>query len=243
MAGVSPTVTPIVALDFSTMDAALGLVDDLGDRCTFYKVGSELFTATGPAMVAALSKRGAAVFLDLKLHDIPNTVNGAARSAAALGARLLTVHASGGSAMLKAAVAGAREGGDCGILAVTVLTSFDGGSLSDVWGRRIASVEDEVMRLAQLAADAGAHGIVCSGKEGRGGAIPVWRTVGDPRSGSPPRRRGSAGSGAGRDAAGSGRRWRSLHRPGAGCNSDAVAACRDGDGVRGLVLSGSWGYR
>jgi orotidine-5'-phosphate decarboxylase len=112
-----------------------------------------------------LAQRGAAVFLDLKLHDIPNTVKGAARSAAALGARLLTVHASGGDAMVQAAVAGAREAGDCGILAVTVLTSFDAASLSAVWGREISSVEDEVMRLAQVASGAEAHGIVCSGRE------------------------------------------------------------------------------
>jgi orotidine-5'-phosphate decarboxylase len=158
-------VTPIVALDFGTIGEAIELVDELGNRCRFYKVGSELFTSVGAPIVGELARRGASVFLDFKLHDIPNTVRGAARAAARLGARLLTVHASGGVAMLEAAVRGAREGGECDILAVTVLTSLDAESLSSAWGRDILSVEAEVLRLAQLASDAGAQGIVCSGQE------------------------------------------------------------------------------
>jgi orotidine-5'-phosphate decarboxylase len=168
VARVSFAVTPIVALDFRSADAALGLVDELGQRCRFYKVGSELFTAAGSNVVVELGRRGVETFLDLKLHDIPNTVRGAARSAAALGVRLLTVHASGGLEMVEAAVLGAREGRearDCGILAVTVLTSLDVESLALAWGRDIENVEGEVLRLAQLASDAGAHGIVCSGQE------------------------------------------------------------------------------
>jgi orotidine-5'-phosphate decarboxylase len=174
MARVSSPVTAIVALDFPTLDAALGMVDELGDLCRFYKVGSELFTAAGPPIVAELERRGAATFLDLKLHDIPNTVRGAARSAAALGARLLTIHASGGRAMLDAAVAGAREGGTratagtadgCELLAVTVLTSLDAGQLARAWGREVGTIEAEVLRLAQLAAESGVDGIVCSGQE------------------------------------------------------------------------------
>jgi len=156
----------IVALDRPTLAEALALVETLGDACRFYKVGLELFTAAGPAAVDAIRTRGADVFLDLKLHDIPATVRGAARVAAALGARLLTVHASGGAAMLSAAVAGAAEGGaSCDVLAVTVLTSLDAAALASAWGRDDVRPEDEVLRLARLAGAAGAHGVVCSGGE------------------------------------------------------------------------------
>ena len=96
---------PIVPLDVPTADRAFELVDHLGDRCRFYKVGNELFTAEGPSIVRALIARGVDVFLDLKFHDIPNTVAGGVRNAVALGARLVTVHAAGGQAMLDAAVA------------------------------------------------------------------------------------------------------------------------------------------
>jgi orotidine-5'-phosphate decarboxylase len=168
----SPRAIPIVALDVGRVDEALALARTLGDSCRFYKVGSELFTAAGPAVVQALQdEMGADVFLDLKLHDIPNTVAGAVRSAAALGVRLLTVHASGGRAMLQAAqeaaqAAAARGGGHaCDLLAVTVLTSLDAGSLGAAWGRRELEVEREVFRLAGDAVEAGLHGIVCSGAE------------------------------------------------------------------------------
>ncbi|MCC6929538.1 MAG: orotidine-5'-phosphate decarboxylase [Gemmatimonadaceae bacterium] len=155
---------PIVALDVSSAAEALALAGRLGESCRYYKVGSELFTAAGPHVVSALREQGHRVFLDLKLHDIPNTVRGAARAAARLGASLLTVHASGGGEMMRAAVEGAGE--ECGILAVTVLTSLDAASLSRAWGREATlSIEDEVARLAALAAEAGAHGIVCSGHE------------------------------------------------------------------------------
>jgi orotidine-5'-phosphate decarboxylase len=103
------------------------------------------------------------VFLDLKLHDIPNTVRGAARSAARLGVRLLTVHASGGADLIVAAVDGA--GPTCGILAVTVLTSHDAASLARAWGRKSLDVRAEVLRLAEVARFANAHGLVCSGEE------------------------------------------------------------------------------
>ena len=138
----------------------------LGARCRFYKVGLELFTAAGPDVVTSVLETGSDVFLDLKLHDIPNTVRGAARSAAALGVRLLTVHAIGGSDMLEAAVDGA--GDQLGILAVTVLTSADDASLARASGRAGVSVSDEVARLAGLAHDARAHGVVCSGAEAGG---------------------------------------------------------------------------
>jgi orotidine-5'-phosphate decarboxylase len=127
------------------------------------KVGLELFAAEGPGVVRAMRAEHRDVFLDLKLHDIPNTVRGAARSAAATGATLLTVHASGGRAMIQAAVEGA--GANCRVLAVTVLTSLDAGSLGAAWGRKVADVGAEVVRLAGIAAEAGAHGVVCSGAE------------------------------------------------------------------------------
>lgn len=158
--------TPIVALDFGSADDALALARRLGDSCRFYKVGSELFTAAGPSVVRALLDEGADVFLDLKFHDIPNTVAGAVRSAAALGVKLLTVHASGGAAMLRAAQeAASAAGGQCNLLAVTVLTSFDAAALADAWGRESVEVESEVVRLAGDAAAAGLHGVVCSGAE------------------------------------------------------------------------------
>ena len=156
-------VIPIVALDVSTMQQALALAEELGSTCRFYKVGSELFSAEGPSVVHAIQDLGADVFLDLKFHDIPNTVAGSVRSAAGLGVRLLTVHAGGGTTMLRAAqdAAGSR----CGVLGVTVLTSFDAESLARVWGREALRVEEEVLRLAADAADAGLHGVVCSGAE------------------------------------------------------------------------------
>jgi orotidine-5'-phosphate decarboxylase len=155
--------TPIVALDVPSADTAMRVVESLGDRCRFYKIGSELFTAAGPGIVTRVRDAGCDVFLDLKLYDIPNTVRGAARSAAGLGVRLLTVHASGGVAMIEAAVEGAGE--VTSILAVTVLTSFDDASLREATGRSDVIASDEVARLADLAVRARAHGVVCSGAE------------------------------------------------------------------------------
>lgn len=160
---------PIVALDVPSAEDALRLARALGARCQFYKVGSELFTAAGPSVVRALREEmGADVFLDLKFHDIPNTVAGAVRSVARLGARLLTVHASGGTPMLEAARRAASDvaGDGTGVLAVTVLTSLEPAVLAGAWGRNDQlEMEREVLRLAGLAADAGLHGIVCSGAE------------------------------------------------------------------------------
>lgn len=155
--------TPIIALDLPTSDKALSLVGELGDACRFYKIGNELFTSVGPEVVRQVRERGAEVFLDLKLHDIPNTVAGGVRGAAAMGARLVTVHATGGLAMLRAAVD--AGGAACGVLAVTVLTSLTAEDIARSWGRASVEVGDEVLRLAELAAEAGAHGIVCSGRE------------------------------------------------------------------------------
>jgi orotidine-5'-phosphate decarboxylase len=154
---------PVVALDTGSAEAALRIVDELGDRCDFYKVGSELFTAAGPDVVRALRDRGAQVFLDLKFHDIPNTVRGAVRSARELGASLVTVHASGGVEMMSAAVEAADGAVD--VLAVSVLTSHDAVSLGEAWGREELVVREEVLRLAELAVRAGVPGMVCSGHE------------------------------------------------------------------------------
>jgi orotidine-5'-phosphate decarboxylase len=180
MALVSPTVTPIVALDVPDRASAQALVGRLGDACDFYKVGLELFSAEGPGVVSWLRDQGKRVFVDLKLHDIPNTVRGAARSVARHGATLLTVHASGGTEMIAAAVAGAAEGapgadGGCGILGVTILTSLNADAVGTAWGRGGVDVTTEVVRLAGFAAGARAAGIVCSGHE----AAAVRGTFGD----------------------------------------------------------------
>jgi orotidine-5'-phosphate decarboxylase len=161
-------VIPIVALDFPSANAALALVDRLGNRCAMYKVGNELFTSAGPSIMEELRKRGRSVFLDLKFHDIPNTVAGAVRAGAAMGARLMTVHASGGSTMLRAAVEAAGDQDKVGILGVTILTSLTGNEVGEAWGRDPVNPMKEVLRLAGLVADAGAHGIVCSGLEAAG---------------------------------------------------------------------------
>lgn len=163
----------IVALDVDSADGALRLADGLPE-CRFFKVGSELFTREGPAVVRALVRRGVDVFLDLKFHDIPDTVRQGCRAAAGLGARLVTVHASGGSAMLRAAVDGA--GDRCGVLGVTVLTSLDAPAVGAAWGREEVDIEQEALRLAALARDAGAHGVVCSGRE----AESIRRQRGEP---------------------------------------------------------------
>lgn len=157
----------IVALDVPDRAAAARLVERLGDAGDFYKVGLELYTAEGPDVVRWLRGLGKDVFLDLKFHDIPNTVRGACRSAARLGVRLTTVHAYGGPTMLAAAVEGAAEqgGGGCGVLAVSVLTSHGAADLGAAVGREIPDVTAEVLRLAGLARAAGTHGLVCSGHE------------------------------------------------------------------------------
>lgn len=157
MAGV------IVALDFADAENALRLVGRLGESCRFYKVGSELFTADGPAIVEALRNDGCHVFLDLKLHDIPNTVARAIRRIDEMGVRITTVHASGGRAMMEAAVEAA--GVSCGVFAVTVLTSLDDNALGEVSGNNAGTVGDAVFRLTGLSSSSGVRGVVCSGHE------------------------------------------------------------------------------
>jgi orotidine-5'-phosphate decarboxylase len=151
----------IVALDLPTGPAALGLVEELGDSVSWYKVGSPLFTRSGPTIVRHLRDRGKKVFLDLKFHDIPSTVANAVDAAAALDVQLLTVHASGGSAMLRAARAAVGEDGPR-LLAVTILTSMNPAALAEVWARDMESVHDDVIRLSTIAVDAGIDGVVAS---------------------------------------------------------------------------------
>src|SRR5512142_38560 len=149
------------ALDFPTWQAAEPFARAIAPEVGMLKVGLELFAAEGPAAVRTIAALGLPVFLDLKLHDIPNTVEGAARSAAATGARLLTVHAAGGAAMVKAAVKGAGPG--VRVLAVTVLTSLDAAALEAIG--LVGPPEAAVVRLARLAVEAGAGGLVCSPHE------------------------------------------------------------------------------
>ena len=146
------------ALDFPSWRAAEGFARAVAPEVGLLKVGLELFAAEGPAAVRAAAALGRPVFLDLKLHDIPNTVEGAARSAAASGATLLTVHAGGGAEMVRAAV---RGGGPAlRVLAVTVLTSLDAEGLASIG--LVGPPEAAVVRLARLAVGAGAGGLVCS---------------------------------------------------------------------------------
>ena len=154
----------IVALDVPDARAASLLVDRLHDTCSWFKVGLELFIAAGPSVLEPILRRGYSVFLDLKLHDIPNTVAGAVRSAAALGAKMLTVHAGGGPAMLTAAqeaLAGVANPPQ--LLAVTVLTSMDDLQLKAVGVHRSAA--DQVELLARMGLDCGIRGFVCSPQE------------------------------------------------------------------------------
>jgi orotidine-5'-phosphate decarboxylase len=146
------------ALDFSSWTEAEPFARAIAPHVGLLKVGLELFAAGGPPVVRAAAALGRPVFLDLKLHDIPATVEGAARSAAATGATLLTVHASGGAEMIRAAVRGA--GSRVRILAVTVLTSLDAAALAAIG--LAGPAEEAVVRLARLAIEAGAGGLVCS---------------------------------------------------------------------------------
>ncbi|MCJ7440900.1 MAG: orotidine-5'-phosphate decarboxylase [Thermoanaerobaculaceae bacterium] len=156
-----------VALDASEREEVLRLAGALRGRVGVAKVGLEAFTAHGPALVAEVRELGLPVFLDLKLHDIPNTVERAASNAARLGVAMLTVHASGGEAMLRAAVAGAAKAQrPPAVLAVTVLTSLDDGALAELGIPGGAS--GRVAAWAALAQRCGCAGVVCSPQEAAG---------------------------------------------------------------------------
>jgi orotidine-5'-phosphate decarboxylase len=154
----------IYALDLPTLDRAREAAAKVRDAVGMLKVGLELFVEAGPRAVALGAETGVPVFLDLKLHDIPETVDRAVARAAALGARMLTVHASGGPAMLARAAQRARtEGTGLEILAVTVLTSLDGRDLEAVGV--VGNVRDQAERLARMAWEQGVRGFVCSPHE------------------------------------------------------------------------------
>jgi len=152
----------IVALDVSTAVAARKIVAAVGDSAHAYKVGMQLYTAEGPSIVRELVGSGRRVFLDLKYHDIPNTVGAAVREASRLGVSMLTVHASGGGKMLRAAVEAAQKPGLL-VLAVTVLTSLDDVELGKI-GLRGGAL-DQVLRLTALALSNGCKGVVASALE------------------------------------------------------------------------------
>jgi orotidine-5'-phosphate decarboxylase len=159
----------IVALDFPSAATALALVDRLQGTCRWFKVGMELYYAAGNSVIDRLRERGFEVFLDLKLHDIPNTVAGAVRSVTDAGASLLTIHAGGGERMMRAAVEAANVPHAPRLLAVTVLTSMDAADLTAIGviatTGSFGIAQTQVLRLARLARTAGIDGLVCSAEE------------------------------------------------------------------------------
>jgi orotidine-5'-phosphate decarboxylase len=194
----------IVALDVATKGKALDLVEELRDEISFFKVGLQLYTAEGPEIVRAVLATGSKVWLDLKLHDIPNTVASAVESASHLGVQMLTIHLSGGSEMIRAAT-GARTN-DIMILGVTVLTSATEQTLREIG---IAdNVPDQVLRLARLGVEAGIDGIVASPYEIKSlrhefgdkikiavqGIRPTWAESGDQKRFMTPRQAIEAGA-------------------------------------------------
>ena len=156
----------IVALDVPGATQARQIVQSLGDAVTTYKVGKQLFTAEGPLLVRELVSSGRKVFLDLKYHDIPNTVAAAVKAAAELGVTMLNVHASGGSKMLRAAVEAAAQSPNRPLLlAVTVLTSLSDADMPEIGVS--GNVLNQVLRLGALARNAGCGGLVASAQEAR----------------------------------------------------------------------------
>jgi orotidine-5'-phosphate decarboxylase len=195
----------IVALDVPDRAAALRLVEELTGLVGMFKVGSQLFTAEGPGIVREIVDAGERVFLDLKYHDIPNTVAGAAEAAARLGVSIFNVHALGGFEMMQAAARAVSHQGAVwvnrpAVLAVTVLTSLDQSGLADVGIQ--SDMDSEVIRLATLARDAGLDGVVASPREIRliresvakeefviltPGVRPAWSESGDQKRIATPR--------------------------------------------------------
>jgi len=147
----------VVALDFPTLDQGVSMAGALVDEVAGFKVGLELLSGEGPQAISTIAELGSPVFADTKLHDIPNTVAGAARRIAAAGARWLTVHASGGREMMEAAV---ESTGETGVLAVTVLTSMSERDVEELG--LSGGLESQVVNLARLAEGAGVEGLVCA---------------------------------------------------------------------------------
>jgi len=151
----------IVALDVPTKEEAADLVEKLGDQISFFKIGLQLYTAEGPEIVRAVSATGCKVWLDLKLHDIPNTVARAVESASRLGVQMLTIHLSGGTEMIRAATA--ARANNILILGVSVLTSATEQTLREIGISD--KIDDQVLRLANLGVEAGIDGVVASPHE------------------------------------------------------------------------------
>ncbi len=154
-----PTDKIIVALDVDEAEQALRLARQIKEYLTFFKIGSQLFTREGPDLVKRLLDLGVDVFLDLKFHDIPETVRKSVRAASALGVRFLTIHTSGGAEMIRAAIDGA-SGTPATVLGVTVLTSVDAETLREIGFTH--SPAGQVLHLARLGQGAGLRGLVCS---------------------------------------------------------------------------------
>jgi orotidine-5'-phosphate decarboxylase len=194
----------IVALDVPTKEKALGLVKQLRDQISFFKIGLQLYTVEGPEIVRAVLATSAKVWLDIKLHDIPNTVARAVESASHLGVHMLTIHLSGGSEMIQAAIA--ARANTMLLLGVTVLTSATEQTLREVGIS--GTVEDQVLRLAKLGVEAGIDGVVASPHEIRKlrtefgnkikiavqGIRPTWAEPGDQKRFMTPREALEAGA-------------------------------------------------
>lgn len=161
----------IVALDVNDFEKLVAVTEKLGDAVSFYKVGMELYYSAGNAAISYLHEKGKLIFLDLKLHDIPNTVGKAVMAVTHLGADFITVHAQGGRAMMEAAVTSAKDTAKMlgipapKILAVTVLTALDDAAWEETGGR--LPIAGEVLRLAKLAKESGVAGVVASPLEAR----------------------------------------------------------------------------
>ena len=195
----------IVPLDVANAEEARNLIAKIGGSVGFFKVGNQLFTAAGPELVKEILGSGSKVFLDLKFHDIPNTVRGAVESACALGVDMLTIHLSGGSEMAAAAVAGKRDQPTL-ILGVTVLTSLDDRALAEVGFAN--KVGEQVISLAGLAKSTGITGLVASPlelgalREKFGqyfttvipGIRPLWASAGDQKRVYTPAKAAEAGA-------------------------------------------------
>src|SRR5438132_14299789 len=194
----------IVALDVPTKEKALGLVKQLRDQISFFKIGLQLYTAEGPEIVRTVLATGAKVWLDIKLHDIPNTVGREVDSASHLGVHMLTIHLSGGSEMIRAAIA--ARANNMLLLGVTVLTSATEQTLREVGIS--GTVEDQVLRLAKLGVEAEIDGIVASPREIKKlrtefgnkikiavqGIRPSWAEPGDQKRFMTPRQAAEAGA-------------------------------------------------
>jgi len=194
----------IVALDVATKKEALVLVEQLRDQISFFKIGLQLYTAEGPEIVRAVLATGAKVFLDLKLHDIPNTVARAVESATRLGAQMLTIHLSGGPEMIRAAVTARKN--SLSILGVTVLTSADEKALREIGISD--KIDNQVLRLAKLGVETGIDGLVASPHEVKilrqefvskvkivtPGVRPNWAEAGDQKRVMTPREALDAGA-------------------------------------------------